>query len=182
MAEFFPVIGEVVGTATLGLGDLFSAGLQIALLQWKRMSELTADRAGLLACQDVTPALSAMMKIAGLPNKFRDSINTEDFIAQAREFEALDADKLNWLAKWLSSIGQTHPWTVLRANQLLAWTDSGDYQKVLTAQHDLPPALTRAAGCYCTQCGNPLTGEEVFCPRCGSRLGPPEAVPAAPAM
>jgi peptidase M48-like protein/zinc ribbon protein len=182
MAEFLPVIGEIVGTATFGLGDLFSAGLQIALLQWKRMSEFTADRAGLLACQDVTPAISAMMKIAGLPQKFYASINTEDFIAQARDFEALDAEKLNWLAKWLSSIGETHPWTVLRAKQFLAWTDSGEYQKVLTTQHDLPPPLPVAAARYCTQCGNPLKGEEAFCPGCGSRLAPPQAQPATPVL
>lgn len=180
IAEFLPVIGDIIGSATFGVGDILSTGLQIALLKWKRMSELTADRAGLLACQDVTPAISAMIKIAGLPHKFYDSINTEDFIAQAREFEALDAEKLNMLAKWLSGIEQTHPWTVMRANQFLAWIDSGDYQNVLSGRHDVLPSPAAGAKSFCVQCGQPLRGEEAFCPGCGFRLPEPLAVPASP--
>ena len=42
-------------------------GLQGALTRWQRSSELTADRAGLLACQSQDPALRSMMKLAGLP-------------------------------------------------------------------------------------------------------------------
>ena len=42
---------EILGAATLGVGKLFSAGLQ-RRFPWVRMSEFTADRAGLLACQD----------------------------------------------------------------------------------------------------------------------------------
>src|SRR5215212_9057689 len=111
IAEFLPVIGEIIGAATFGVGDILSAALQMALLKWKRMSELTADRAGLLACQDANVAITAMMKIAGLPGKYYGSMNPEDFIAQAREFTSLDLEKLNWIAKWLCSVGQTHPWT-----------------------------------------------------------------------
>jgi len=178
IAEFLPVIGEIVGSATFGVGELVGVGLQIALLKWKRMSELTADRAGLLACQDVAPAISTMMKLAGLPNKFYDAINTEDFIAQAREFEALDAEKLNWLAKWFSSAEQTHPWTVLRANQFLTWVDSGEYQAVVTGSHDGWIPQVTAATCFCTQCGHGLGGVEAFCPGCGLRLTEPPAAPA----
>ena len=69
IAEFIPVIGEIVGAATFGLGEFFGAGLQLALLRWKRMSEYTADRAGLLACKDAEVALRTMMKLAGLPAK-----------------------------------------------------------------------------------------------------------------
>lgn len=170
IAEFLPVIGAMVGTATFGIGEIFSAGLQVALLNWKRMSEFTADRAGLLACQDANVAISAMMKIAGLPQRYHATINPEDFVAQAREFEALDADKLNWLVKWLSTMGQTHPWTVMRASQFLAWVDSGAYEAVLTADHALPaPGRDRAgAARFCTHCGRPLTTEARFCPGCGT--------------
>lgn len=170
IAEFLPVIGEVIATATLGLGNLASVALQIALLNWKRMSEFTADRAGLLAAQNVDAAIAAMMKIAGLPHKRYGSINTEDFIAQAREFQALDSDKLNKFAKALSVMGQTHPWTVMRANQFLAWIDSGGYQQVLDAPTGAPPQLAAGTKRFCTQCGHGLAGSETFCPGCGARL------------
>ena len=172
IAEFVPVLGEIVGAATFGLGEVFSMGLQVALLNWKRTSEFTSDRAGLLACQDANAAIGAMVKIAGLPLKYHTSMNTEDFIAQAREFQALDTDKLSWLAKGLSIMGQTHPWTVMRANQCLAWIDAGDYEKVLNAPHE---QLSKKR--FCTQCGGVLTGVAVFCPGCGARAGGP--APAA---
>ena len=174
IAEFLPVIGGIVGTATLGLGELFSAGLQAALLNWKRMSEFTADRAGLLGCQDANVALTAMIKIAGLPQKYDGAINPEDFIAQAREFKAFDTEKLNWLVKALSTMGQTHPWTVMRASQFLAWVDAGEYETVLNAKHDLPAGVGgspgQAAASFCTQCGRGLVAEAKFCPGCGAAV------------
>jgi Zn-dependent protease with chaperone function len=52
-----PYIGDTLGKATFGIGKIFTAPLQLALLSWSRKSELTADRAGLLACQNRTAAL-----------------------------------------------------------------------------------------------------------------------------
>ncbi|HET7158145.1 MAG TPA: M48 family metalloprotease, partial [Burkholderiales bacterium] len=132
---------------------------------WKRTSEFTSDRAGLLACQDANAAIGAMVKIAGLPLKYHTSMNTEDFIAQARDFEALDTDTLSWLAKGLSIMGQSHPWTVMRANQFLTWIDAGEYEKVLNAPPE-SPQLQR----YCSQCGGTLTVTAVFCAGCGARV------------
>jgi len=37
------------------------------------------------------------------------------------------------LKKWLSTMGATHPWTVMRAKQLLQWVESGSYDQVLRA-------------------------------------------------
>jgi Zn-dependent protease with chaperone function len=175
IAEFLPVIGEIVGSATFGFGELLGVGLQMALLRWKRMSEFTADRAGLLACQDASVAITAMMKIAGVPQKYHASMNPEDFIAQAREFTALDIDKLNWFAKWLGTIGQSHPWTVLRGNEFLAWHDSGGYESVLNAPQGSAamPALAAGAHCFCTDCGRVLNADDRFCRNCGKAAAPP---------
>ena len=172
IAEFLPVIAEIVGSATFGIGELLGAGLQVALLNWKRKSEFTADRAGLLATQDVNTALSAMMKLAGLPQKWYGRVNVDDFIAQARAFEAMDNDKLNWIAKWLSTVGQSHPWTVLRANQFLTWVDGGGYEKVLAAPHEIPLLLPAGVKRFCAKCGGGLAGYEAFCPGCGGAVAP----------
>jgi Zn-dependent protease with chaperone function len=170
IAEFLPVIGEIIGSATFGIGELLGAGLQIALLNWKRKSEFTADRAGLLATQDVTTSLSAMMKLAGLPQKYYDRVNVDDFIVQARAFEAMDNDKLDWIAKWLSSAGQSHPWTVLRANQFLTWIDDGGYEQVLAAPSVAPLVLPSGVKRFCPRCGYGLAGPESFCPGCGNAV------------
>jgi len=166
IAMLLPVLAEVVGAATFGIGSLLSFPLEVALVRWQRMSELTADRAGLLACQDVNAATTAMIKLAGLPLKFFDKVNTEDFLAQAREFEAFDSDKLDWVAKILSGIGQSHPWTVMRASELLRWVDSASYEKLLadpTSGRALEPPRK-----FCTNCGSPTAG--VFCSTCGTRI------------
>jgi Zn-dependent protease with chaperone function len=168
IAMLLPVLAEVIGVATLGIGSLLSFPLEVALIRWQRMSELTADRAGLLACQDVNAATTAMIKLAGLPQRFFDKVNTEDFLAQAREFESFDSDKLDWVAKILSGMGQSHPWTVMRASELLRWIDSTSYEKLLA-----DPSGGRAAEpqrAFCTNCGSPATG--VFCSKCGTRRAP----------
>jgi Zn-dependent protease with chaperone function len=173
IAEFLPVIMEIVGAATLGLGDLLSVGVRIALTHWKRMSEFTADRAGLLACQDAETAFRAMMKLAGLPQKYFHAINTEDFLNQARELRAMDADTATRLAKWLSAVGATHPWMVMRAQQLLDWMDGGGYEEVLRAPRQVPLALPAGLKGFCDQCGWALWGAETFCPGCGRPVVPP---------
>ncbi len=169
IGALLPILGEIVGHLTLGIGDLFSTAIQVALLNWQRMSELTADRAGLLACQNRDASISAMVKIAGLPHKFYGHFNAEDFIAQARDFKELDRSPLDKVAKILSIMGQSHPWTVLRAAEFDTWTTSGGYNRILEAcgsQAKISEAEIR----FCHACGSPLNGDEDFCPACGHKL------------
>jgi hypothetical protein len=111
--------------------------------------------------------MRTLMKLAGLPPKYYQAINSEDFLAQARSFEDMEADKLSLLAKWLSTVGATHPWTVMRAKQLLEWVDGGAYEQVFKAPREV--AFQRPPGVqgFCPQCGRPLRGGEAFCPGCG---------------
>ena len=46
------------------------APIQFGLMYWNRMSELTADRAALLACQDEDVAIDTVIKMAGVPQKY----------------------------------------------------------------------------------------------------------------
>jgi Zn-dependent protease with chaperone function len=133
----------------------------MALLHWQRMSEYTADRAGLLGCQDAKVAFRTLMKLAGLPQKYYSKINTADFIAQAKTFEALERDKFAIIAKVLN-MDASHPYTVMRAKQLLDWYDGGGYDQVLKN----PQVLKR----LCTRCSYTLKGTELFCPGCSLRL------------
>ena len=177
IAEFLPVIAGMIGSVTFGLGELFSTGIQMALLQWKRMSEFTADRAGLLGCQDAEIAWRTLTKLAGLPPRYYASLNTEDFLRQARDFQALDADTLSKIAKWLSSLGESHPWTVVRAQQLMLWIDSGAYEETLKYPQRIPYHLPAGVKSYCPKCGYALRGPEIFCPGCGSSRNPTPTTP-----
>ncbi|HRU41782.1 MAG TPA: M48 family metallopeptidase [Candidatus Diapherotrites archaeon] len=167
MAQVLPVLGNIVGSATLGIGSLISTGLQIAILNWSRMSEFTADRAGILACQDVNSAVSAMVKIAGVPQKYFDSINIDDFIQQAKEFESYDYDSLDKMAKIISIMWQNHPWTVMRAAEFFKWIDSGQYDNILNRNNHNNHMTVNPKPMFCSECGNKLRGNERFCTKCG---------------
>lgn len=115
----------------LALTKFLASGLQYALYYWDRMSELTADRAGLLCCQNEKTAIHAFMKMAGLPKSEYNHLNYETFIQQARDFKMMDIENMNKIIKTISIADASHPWTVMRAAELLKWTEEGEYAKFL---------------------------------------------------
>ena len=133
-ASYLPMMVNLIGNATLGILPLLTSGIQIALLNWSRMSELTADRAGLLACQDPEVAATALIKIAGLPRKYHGLNLVKEFIQQAKEFESYSFDMLDQIAKVVSVSNRSHPWTVMRAAELFKWVESGEYSRIVEKQ------------------------------------------------
>lgn len=103
-------------------GTLLAGGIQYALYYWSRMSEFTADRAGLLCCQNMDAAISAFIKMSGLPKEEYNNIHKETFLQQAKDFEMLDYDGMNKFVKFISIANDSHPWTVMRASELLKWS------------------------------------------------------------
>lgn len=130
-AMFLPTITQVIENATFGIGGLLSSGVQLALLNWSRMSELSADRAGLLGCQSPRVAINAIIKMAGLPQKYFSKDLIEEFIQQSKEFSEYDYDALDQIAKVLGIMNQSHPWTVMRASELLKWEECGEYSRTI---------------------------------------------------
>ena len=167
MGALLPILGEAIGAATLGIGTLLTMGLQLALLHWVRMSEYTADRAGLLACQDISAATMALAKIAGLPKKYYDTYNLDTFVTQAREFKGYDDKKYSKFLKYSNFMFQDQVWTVMRANQFYGWVDEGAFQSVLErkALLDTGPTFN-----FCPGCGSKLETSASFCPQCGHKL------------
>lgn len=111
-------------------GSVIAAPLQFALYYWSRMSEFTADRAGLLACQNMNAALRAFVKMAGLPKSEYSNVNTDAFVKQSEDFSDLDYEGLNKVVKLISIANASHPWTVMRGAELLKWSKTGYTQFV----------------------------------------------------
>ena len=126
IAAYLPFLADKVGQFTLGIGGYVTQPVILALLHWKRMSEFTAGRAGILTCQDLEVAAGVMMKLAGMPVNYYPGMKFDSFLDQAHEFERLDYDKLNKLSKYIQKIDSTHPWTVMRAAELLKWVEGGE--------------------------------------------------------
>ncbi len=114
------------------LGALGVRAVMAALLEWQRKSELSADRAGLLADQQPQVALRAHMKMAS--GGRIDELDPEVFLAQAQEYHAND-DVRDLLLRALIVETQTHPFAVVRAGELDRWVKSGSYQAVLDGDY-----------------------------------------------
>jgi RNA polymerase subunit RPABC4/transcription elongation factor Spt4 len=156
-----------------GLNILTTAAtkpIEWALNFWQRMAEFTADRAGLLACQDKDSVISALIKTAGLPSKYLENDCNESFIEQTREFEKMDSEWINKLFKMMRPDPSVN-WPVLRAAELLKWVESGEYESVLSRESRSKVQMAREGGLIiCRTCSYRLTGSEKFCPCCGSAM------------
>jgi Zn-dependent protease with chaperone function len=136
-----------VGYPIVGLA---ARAVLVGLLEWYRKSELSSDRAGLLACQDPTVALRTSMKLAGGGQPHENDLN--EFLAQADEYRQ-GGDVADAVFKVLNLLGTTHPFHTLRAAELRDWVEGGDYDRILRGEYHrrgepLPSYLEdlRAAG------------------------------------
>lgn len=123
-ALYLPVIDEPTV-------KMWSTIVKVPLLDWYRKSDFTADRVGLLCCQNIDVALRVMIKRAGLPKKCYNQINTRAFLKQAYDFENNHSGTLDKIAKSLSLRSCEYPWMVQRAERLYEWYNSGKYQRFI---------------------------------------------------
>jgi hypothetical protein len=135
MSIVMPALKMWLSSTTLGLGGLIASGVELALYNWVMMAKFTADRAGLLACQDIDVATTALMKLAGLPEEYLTPHVIEDFLVQSREFAANSVDSLDQVTKILSYSDSNLSWLVMRTGELLKWVDSGEYNHVLQGEN-----------------------------------------------
>jgi len=103
-----------------------------ALLEWYRKSELSCDRAALLAVQDKEIVMSSLMKLAG--GTRGETLDLDEFIAQSEEYRE-GGDLLDSVYKVLNVIGATHPFSVVRVAELRDWIDTGAYDRIMTGDY-----------------------------------------------
>jgi Zn-dependent protease with chaperone function len=130
VAENMATILQVVGTATLGLGALLGGGLALALYDWYRKAELSADRAALLAVQDRGTAIRTFMKLAGGAHTLFGDMDQDEFLRQIRAYDDADDSTLNKAYKLLITAFRTHPFPIMRAKHLDEWITSGAFTEV----------------------------------------------------
>lgn len=123
------------------VGPLLELGIGAALGDWYRKAELSCDRAGLLTCQDPEAAVRVMMKWSGAPGAYYQRLDQAAFLRQAEEFRDLDRDLLSMVYKLLLTMNRTHPWTVERAAEIVAWHRDGHAETILATEVAAGPAL-----------------------------------------
>jgi Zn-dependent protease with chaperone function len=118
--------------AWMPIGYLGIRGIIWGLEEWYRKSELSCDRAGLLAGQDVEAARRALMKTAG--GAHMPELSHDAFHQQAHEYDAVP-DVREGLLKLLQLQGNTHPFAVVRYAELDRWANDGDYRDILAGNY-----------------------------------------------
>ena len=106
--------------------------IQLALLEWFRKSELSSDRAGLLATQDPVASLRMNLKFAGGGNMEQMDLNA--FLVQAKEYEETGG-ALDRVFKVLGVLMRTHPFNTVRAAELQRWVEGGEYDRILRGEY-----------------------------------------------
>lgn len=112
-------------------GQLALRAVIAALREWQRKTELSCDRAGLLACQDPQAALRAHLALAG---DVGDQVDIAEFLAQAKEYEQGE-DIRDSILKLMHTEELTHPLAVVRAAELQKWAASEEYREILTGTY-----------------------------------------------
>jgi Zn-dependent protease with chaperone function len=100
--------------------------MYLALLEWARAAELSADRAAALVMADPLQPCRVLMQLAGgsVPG-----MNFEAFLKQASEYDNED-DLFSRHARFWSELNLTHPVAVRRVKELMEWVQSGAYDRI----------------------------------------------------
>lgn len=114
------------------LAGIAALPILVALLEWYRKSELSSDRAAVLAMQEPRVVMSALMKLAG--GTRGESLDLDEFLVQSDEYRE-GGDLLDSVYKVLNAIGATHPFAVVRVAELRDWMDSGAYDRILAGEY-----------------------------------------------
>lgn len=166
------------GGATLGLADIFSLGLQAALLEWARKAEFSADRAAALCVQDPEIVFRALFKLTGGSPKVFDEMDRDEYLKQADLYDAPGMPPLDKVYKVLLTVPQTHPIPVLRAREALRYGESDEYRAILAGNYRrrdrVSPTAAATEVVSCPRCGKETDAAAFsFCTHCGADLRPP---------
>jgi Zn-dependent protease with chaperone function len=159
MARAIKPLIDMAGT----IGAVAGVGIEAGLSAWNRRSELSADRAALLAMQNAQPCVTMLMKIAGGTTRHGEWLDAEQFLNQARAYEeGLDQTMSNRFYRFMANMGATHPFPVERARALDEWAGSPEYNDILAGNYAKPlPVPVKVK--TCPKCGLQWPMEELFC-------------------
>ncbi len=145
--------GFSLSASLMGLGAL-SIPIRLALLSWHRESEVTGDRASLLAVNDISVVNSLMIKLA---TSSGDAGASFDERAVKNDVGMLDS---------ISELFHTHPLYTHRINLVKEFWESEEFGKA-RQKMERRRRLLKALVPQCRFCGARKQVVDLFCPVCG---------------
>lgn len=121
----FYVAAKVMIMATSNI-DLLSDSVRLGVANWMRKAELTADRGGLLACQNLKTSMAFLFNKAGMPIQEAKNVPYMDYI---KEYKI--ESNLAKFGKGIQTFFDTDGWANDRIIELFQWYASGQYGDLL---------------------------------------------------
>jgi len=123
----YHMLAEFILNAGGGVASIFGVGLvteplKWALTYWVRRSEFSADRVAAYVTGDADVVARTMMRLAGGGSRITASVNMDEFMKQASEYNRFikDSDKSSFLQNWMIK-DLDHPYPAIRAAEVVNW-------------------------------------------------------------
>ena len=120
--------------------------LRTALMEWSRAAELSCDRAAALVIRDPLAICRTLMVLSA--GGEAANLDLDVFIEQGREYREKGSG-IDRLSRLLSDLNLTHPMSVQRVHELIAWVESGAYDRIVGGEYprrDEPADVRAEAG------------------------------------
>jgi Zn-dependent protease with chaperone function/uncharacterized tellurite resistance protein B-like protein len=124
----------------LGQGPGLTAAQALKLMSWSRRAEISADRVGLLCCQELDAAAVSLIKLSCGLTESRITFNIDDYVSQMEDIQALSASIQNTEDFFCS-----HPFSPLRVVALRYFWESKLFADLLGRTGTTSPANLDAA-------------------------------------
>ncbi|MCW3039198.1 MAG: peptidase Ste24p, partial [Solirubrobacterales bacterium] len=108
------------------------APVRAALLEWSRASELTCDRAAALVLRDPLVVCRTLMIITA--GAEAEHLDLDAFMRQGQEY-AEPVTGLQKLTRLFLDLGVTHALPVKRVHELMAWVQTGEYDRIVGGEY-----------------------------------------------
>lgn len=147
----------------LPIGRTLLVPLIYAIQFWSRRSEFSADRAAAV-CMGKDATAHALVRLSGGPLSITEKLDFEEYSRQAADYDVHRTNLWNKFLQNLTILESSHPYMSVRVNELVKWTDSEEYNNIVSRFND---AETSAP---CPHCGKIINNKHKFCIYCGKEL------------
>jgi len=155
----YNTIARLIATGLGALAASLFHPLSMAISAWQREGELTADRAGVIVCQNPEASLKAIAMLAVGSRKMLSEMNLASYLDQSLANKNIYAD-LNRIFS-----ARSHPYLSARAAKLVEFVRS-PHGRILVG-----PSMPRYFGVASSAFARGRTGttaaQSRFCPTCG---------------
>ena len=114
------------------LAGLPLMAVRMALLEWARATELSADRAAALVVRDPLPVCRTLMRIAA--GAAADRLDLDAYLRQAADYNE-GGQGFDRLQRIWQDLGVTHARPARRTREVMDWVRGGDFNRIIDGEY-----------------------------------------------